>query len=154
MLRELYSGAQTVPALLDALSALRRGSKRDHDVYACVLRGLFSKHRSFQAYCDKDLRITASLLGSLVARRLVRGTQLGLALRLVLDGLGNAPGTKMFAFGTDAAAQLRMRAHEWPQFCAAAGQIQHLAAAAPELAAFLKRAQLGREMSAQRSVKL
>lgn len=143
LFRELYSGTRSIPAAMDALSTLRRGSKREHEIYACVLRNLFSKYRSFPTYPDKDLRITASLLGSLVAHRLVRGTQLGLALRFVLDGLRKPPGTKMFAFGADAVAQLHMRVHEWPQFCAAAVQIQHLSVAAPELVAFLKRAQLG-----------
>jgi CCR4-NOT transcription complex subunit 1 len=142
--QKIYTGMQSIPAVVDMLSAFSsRGGRREREVFACMVHNLFDEYRFFPKYPDKELRITALLFGALVARRLVSGTHLGLALRYVLDALRKPPSTKMFAFGADAVEQFRMRAHEWPQFCAAAVQIPHLHAGAPELAAFLERAQLG-----------
>ena len=142
--QKIYTGVQSIPAVVDMLSAFSaRGGRREREVFACMVHNLFDEYRFFPKYPDKELRITALLFGALVARRLVSGTHLGLALRYVLDALRKPPSTKMFAFGAEAIEQFRMRAHEWPQFCAAAVQIPHLHVGAPELAAFLDRAQLG-----------
>jgi CCR4-NOT transcription complex subunit 1 len=142
--QKIYTGVQSIPAVVDMLAAFNvRGGRREREVFACMVHNLFDEYRFFPKYPDKELRITALLFGALVARRLVAGAHLGLALRYVLDALRKPPGTKMFAFGADAVEQFRTRVHEWPQFCAAAVQIPHLHAGAPELAAYLERAQLG-----------
>ena len=142
--QKIYTGSQSIDTVIGMLSAFSsRGGRRERDVFACMVHNLFDEYRFFPKYPDKELRITALLFGALVARRLVTGAHLGVALRYVLEALRKPPGTKMFAFGADAAEQFRSRVHEWPPFCAAALQIPHLQLGAPELAALLERAALG-----------
>jgi len=142
--QKIYTGAQSIVSVVDMLAAFnQRGGRRERDVFACMVHNLFDEYRFFPKYPDKELRITAVLFGTLIARRLVQGAHLGMALRYILDELRKQPGTKMFAFGVDAAEQFKSRYTEWPQFCGAALQIPHLAAGAPELHAALERAVLG-----------
>ena len=142
--QKIYTGAQSIGSVVDMLVTFsQRGGRRERDVFSCMVHNLFDEYRFFPKYPDKELRITALLFGTLIARRLVQGAPLGVALRYVLDELRKQPGTKMFAFGVDAADQFRLRFSEWPQFCGAALQIPHLASAAPELYAALERAVMG-----------
>jgi CCR4-NOT transcription complex subunit 1 len=75
----------------------------------CTVHNLFDEYRFFPKYPEKELRITAVLFGRLIAHQLVLNITLGVALRCVLDALRKPFGTKMFAFGSEALEQFKVR---------------------------------------------
>ena len=74
-----------------------------------MVHNLFDEYRFFPKYPEKELRITAVLFGRLIAHQLVLNITLGVALRCVLDALRKPFGTKMFAFGSEALEQFKVR---------------------------------------------
>jgi CCR4-NOT transcription complex subunit 1 len=105
-----------------------------------MIHNLFDEYHFFPKYPDKELGITSILFGSLIQNQLVAYAPLGMALRYVLDALGNPPGSKMYNFGLQALNQFKSRLPEWPQFCTHLIQIPSLQQTNPELAAFIKQA--------------
>lgn len=118
---------------------------REQDIFACMIHNLFDEYHFFPKYPDKELAITSILFGSLIQSQLVSYAPLGIALRCVLDALGNAPGSKMYNFGLQALAQFQSRLPEWPQYCAHLLQIPTLQQANPDLIHLIKSSmQMGR----------
>ena len=111
----------------------------------CLTCSLISLTRVTARTNPQELRITALLFGSLVARSLVAGGSLTLALRCVLESLRKAPGSKLHAFGCDALAQFRQRLADWPapqpfmSFAKGLLVIPHLRASHADLLTFLER---------------
>jgi len=135
--QQVYAGQRKINDLVDMLGGfLRSNNAREREVFSCMVHNLFDEYRFFPKYPDKELRITAVLFGQLVQRQLVSNITLGVALRCVLDALRKPFGSKMFAFGSEALEQFKVRLPEWPQYCQHLAQIQHLRQAQPDLSQF------------------
>ncbi|KAI8335037.1 CCR4-Not complex component, Not1-domain-containing protein [Chlamydoabsidia padenii] len=130
----IYSGKMTVEEMIERLKTFSKSKNpNEQDVFACMIHNLFDEYHFFPKYPDKELAITSILFGSLIQHQLVSYVPLGIALRCVLDALGNPPGSKMYNFGVQAVAQFQLRLPEWPQYCAHLLQIPHLQHSNPEL---------------------
>ena len=135
----IYSGEISIEQMITRLAKFSTSSNpRELDVFACMIHNLFDEYHFFPKYPNKELAITSILFGSLIQSQLVSYAPLGIALRCVLDALGNAPGSKMYNFGLQALAQFQSRLHEWPQYCAHLLQIPTLQQANPDLVQFIK----------------
>ncbi|KAI9272225.1 CCR4-Not complex component, Not1-domain-containing protein [Helicostylum pulchrum] len=142
----IYSGEISIDEMIERLSKFSiSNDAREQDIFACMIHNLFDEYHFFPKYPDKELAITSILFGSLIQSQLVSYAPLGIALRCVLDALGNAPGSKMYNFGLQALAQFQSRLPEWPQYCAHLLQIPTLQQANPDLVHLIKSSmQMGR----------
>lgn len=147
----IYSGEISIEEMIGRLAKFSASNDpREQDVFACMIHNLFDEYHFFPKYPDKELAITSILFGKLIQSRLVSFAPLGVALRCVLDALGNAPGSKMYNFGLQALAQFQSRLPEWPQYCAHLLQIPTLQQANPDLIQFIKSSmQMGSRMQQQ-----
>ncbi|ORZ05070.1 CCR4-Not complex component, Not1-domain-containing protein [Absidia repens] len=130
----IYSGEMSIDEMIERLKAFSTSKNpSEQDVFACMIHNLFDEYHFFPKYPDKELAITSILFGSLIQHQLVSYVPLGIALRCVLDALGNPAGSKMYNFGTQALTQFQQRLPEWPQYCAHLLQIPHLQHSNPDL---------------------
>ncbi|KAI8341463.1 CCR4-Not complex component, Not1-domain-containing protein [Chlamydoabsidia padenii] len=130
----IYSGEMTVDEMIERLKTFSKSNNpNEQDVFACMIHNLFDEYHFFPKYPDKELAITSILFGSLIQHQLVSYGPLGVALRCVLDALGNPSGSKMYNFGAQAIAQFQQRLPEWPQYCSHLLQIPHLQQSNPNL---------------------
>jgi CCR4-NOT transcription complex subunit 1 len=148
---KIYSGDITIEDMMNRLRKFSSSNDpREQDIFACMIHNLFDEYHFFPKYPDKELAITSILFGQLIQSQLVSYAPLGIALRCVLDALGNAPGSKMHNFGLQALAQFQSRLPEWPQYCAHLLQIPSLQQANPELIHLVKSSmQMGRMQQLQ-----
>ena len=141
-LSQLYQGKVGLEALIVSLETFKNGGNpREQAVYGCLVHNLFDEYRFIQQYPEREMLLTAALIGQLVQTGLLSGhNQTGLALRCILDALSNAPDAKVFAFGLKAVEQFKGRLGEWPQFTNQLLLFPHLRQAAPELVQALEKA--------------
>ncbi|XP_057952190.1 uncharacterized protein LOC131146551 isoform X3 [Malania oleifera] len=138
---QIFSGQLTIDAMIQMLARFKESSeKREQAIFECMIQNLFEEYRFFPRYPERQLKIAAVLLGSLIKHQLVTHLTLGIALRGVLDALRKPTDSKIFAFGTKALEQFLDRLVEWPQYCNHILQISHLRNTHPELVAFIERA--------------
>lgn len=138
--QQIYTSKQTIESVVQTLSGFKNSaSKREQEIFACMIHNLFDEYRFFPKYPEKELLITAILFGSLIQNQLVVNLTLGIALRFVLDALRKPLGTKMFTFGQEALNQFKSRLQEWPQYCSYILQVPHMRQAEPELMEFIER---------------
>lgn len=122
------------------------GSKREREVFNCMLRNLFEEYRFFPQYPDKELHITAQLFGGIIERGLVSTyVALGLALRCVLDALRKPEGSKMYYFGIAALDRFKSRLKEYQKYCEHVRTIQHFSEFPPHLIEYVEYGLLGQE---------
>ncbi|KAL4234231.1 CCR4-NOT transcription complex subunit 1 [Mactra antiquata] len=110
----------------EVLEMLKRfkdsASRKEKDVYECMLRNLFEEYQFFPKYPDRELQTTAVLFGGIIEKGLATYMALGIALRFVLDALKKPYGSKMSFFGIAALDRFKTRLKDYPAYC------QHLAA--------------------------
>lgn len=122
------------------------GSKREREVFNCMLRNLFEEYRFFPQYPDKELHITAQLFGGIIERGLVNTyVALGLALRCVLDALRKPEGSKMYYFGIAALDRFKSRLKEYQKYCEHVRAIQHFSEFPPHLIEYVEYGLQGQE---------
>ncbi|KAJ8900176.1 hypothetical protein K2173_024816 [Erythroxylum novogranatense] len=139
--RQMFSGQLPIESMIQMLARFKDSSvKREHAIFDCMIENLFEEYRSFHKYPERQLKIAAILIGSIIKQQLVTHIPLGLALRAVLDALRKPPDSKMFMFGTKALDQFVDRLIEWPQYCNHILQISHLRSTHADLVAFIERA--------------
>ncbi|XP_060519791.1 CCR4-NOT transcription complex subunit 1 isoform X2 [Cylas formicarius] len=114
----------------EVLSMLKRfqdsPSKREKEVFNCMLRSLFEEYKFFPQYPDKELHITAQLFGGIIERGIVTSyVTLGLALRFVLEALKKSEGSKMYYFGIAALDRFKSRLKEYHKYCEHVRAISH-----------------------------
>ncbi|KAI8491153.1 CCR4-NOT transcription complex subunit 1, partial [Branchiostoma belcheri] len=113
----------SIDEVLEMLKKFRDSPiKRERDVFHCMLRNLYQEYRYFHQYPTRELQITATLFGGLIAEGIVSYMALGIALRYVLEALRKPHGSKMYYFGIAALDRFKTRLKDYPQYC------QHLAA--------------------------
>ncbi|KAJ8969734.1 hypothetical protein NQ317_006395, partial [Molorchus minor] len=101
-------------------------SKREKEVFNCMLRSLFEEYKFFPQYPDKELHITAQLFGGIIERGIVTSyVALGLALRFVLEALKKPEGSKMYYFGIAALDKFKSRLKEYHKYCEHVRAIPH-----------------------------
>lgn len=117
----------SIDEVLDMLKKFQESpSKREREVFNCMLRNLFEEYRFFPQYPDKELQITAQLFGGIIERGLVTSYMaLGLALRFVLDALRKPEGSKMYYFGIAALDRFKSRLKDYHKYCEHVRAIQH-----------------------------
>ncbi|XP_049786692.1 CCR4-NOT transcription complex subunit 1 isoform X4 [Schistocerca cancellata] len=114
-------------------------SKREREVFNCMLRNLFEEYRFFPQYPDKELHITAQLFGGIIERRLVSSYMaLGLALRFVLDALRKPTTSKMYFFGIAALDRFKTRLKEYHKYCEHVAAIPHFHEFPPHLIEYVE----------------
>lgn len=118
MCQQVYTDGATADNLLQRLQQLQASAdQREQSVAQCMIYNLFDEYRFFNKYPEKELHITAVLFAGLVQRQLVQGSQLDTLLRLVLDALRQAPGSKLFEFARETLRQVQDNLLGWPHFC-------------------------------------
>ncbi|KAL1517994.1 hypothetical protein ABEB36_001684 [Hypothenemus hampei] len=101
-------------------------SKREKEVFGCMLRSLFEEYKFFPQYPDKELHITAQLFGGIIERGIVPSyVYLGIALRFVLEALKKTEGSKMYYFGVAALDRFKGRLKEYHRYCEHIRAIPH-----------------------------
>ncbi|KAH7284495.1 hypothetical protein KP509_34G056500 [Ceratopteris richardii] len=139
--RSIYAGELPIEKVVTMLEQFKESRiERDKEVFACMLQSLFDEYRFFPKYPERELRITASLFGSLIKHQLVSSLTLGIALRYVLDALRKPLDSRMFSFGLAALEKFKDRLVEWPQYCNHILQISHIREAHSGLVEFIERA--------------
>ncbi|KAG8249518.1 CCR4-NOT transcription complex subunit 1 [Homalodisca vitripennis] len=125
----------SIDEVLEMLSKFKdSGSKREREVFNCMLRNLFEEYRFFPQYPDKELYITAQLFGGIIERGLVTNfVMLGLALRFVLDALRKPNNSKMYYFGIAALDRFKSRLKEYQKYCEHVTGIAHFSEFPPHL---------------------
>lgn len=115
-----------IDELLDMLQRFQMSPHdRDKEVLQCMIRNLLEEYRFFPQYPDRELQITAQFIGGIVDRNIVSNlTQLGLALRYVLEGL-RKEGTKMYFFGITALDRFKTKLHLYPNYSEYVKQVPH-----------------------------
>jgi CCR4-NOT transcription complex subunit 1 len=87
-------------------------------------------------YPQRELTLTAGLIGGLIAEGLVvdsdGSASRSVALRFVLEAVKSSS-FKMFSFGVKALQQFKHRLHEWPYYTCMLLNTPHLSAQQPEL---------------------
>ncbi|XP_059666940.1 uncharacterized protein LOC132312554 isoform X2 [Cornus florida] len=136
---QIFSGQLNNDEIIQMLARFKESSEaREQLIFDCMIQNLFEEYRFFPRYPDKQLKIAAILIGSLIKHQLVTHITLGIAIRSVLDALRKPTDSKIFAFGTLALEQFLDRLAEWPQYCNHILQISHLRGAHPGLVAFIE----------------
>ena len=72
--QRIYNSASesTINEVLDTLRVYYNSNvPREKEVYTCMLRNLFEEYRFFPTYPDKELQITARLLGGIIDQKLI-----------------------------------------------------------------------------------
>ncbi|KAG0726555.1 CCR4-NOT transcription complex subunit 1 [Chionoecetes opilio] len=124
----------SIEEVLDMLKKFHESSsKREREVYSCMLRNLFEEYRFFPTYPDKELFTTARLFGGIIEQGLVEYMALGVALRYVMEALQKPHGSKMYYFGIVALDRFRSRLKEYPRYCQHLMAIQHFNEFQPHL---------------------
>ncbi|XP_014599936.1 PREDICTED: CCR4-NOT transcription complex subunit 1 isoform X2 [Polistes canadensis] len=137
----------SIDEVLDMLKKFQdSGSKREREVFNCMLRNLFEEYRFFPQYPDKELQITAQLFGGIIERGLVNSYMtLGLALRFVLDALRKPDGSKMYYFGITALDRFKSRLKDYQTYCEHVRNIQHFSEFPPHLIEYIEYGLQGQE---------
>ncbi|XP_044732731.1 CCR4-NOT transcription complex subunit 1 isoform X2 [Chrysoperla carnea] len=130
----------SIDEVLDMLKKFQESpSKREREVFNCMLRNLFEEYRFFPQYPDKELQITAQLFGGIIERGLVTSYMaLGLALRFVLDALRKSEGSKMYYFGIAALDRFKSRLKDYHKYCEHVRAIQHFNEFPPHLIEYVE----------------
>ncbi|KAF2893609.1 hypothetical protein ILUMI_12564 [Ignelater luminosus] len=130
----------SIDEVLDMLKKFQdSSSKREREVFNCMLRNLFEEYRFFPQYPDKELHITAQLFGGIIERGLVSSYMaLGLALRFVLDALRKPEGSKMYYFGIAALDRFKSRLKEYHKYCEHVRAISHFNDFPPHLIEYVE----------------
>ncbi|KAK4872711.1 hypothetical protein RN001_014740 [Aquatica leii] len=130
----------SIDEVLDMLKKFQdSASKREREVFNCMLRNLFEEYKFFPQYPDKELHITAQLFGGIIERGLVSSYMaLGLALRFVLDALRKAEGSKMYYFGIAALDRFKSRLKEYHKYCEHVRAIGHFNEFPPHLIEYVE----------------
>jgi CCR4-NOT transcription complex subunit 1 len=170
--QKLYTSAVSID---EAVSMLKRfqqsGVVREREVFACMIHNLFDEFQFFAKYPEKELKITATLMGALLSNQMLLPSaalpaapiptvlqaavssplsassgsvslHLGLALRCVLEALRKPADSKLFRFGKWALEGCEKRLGDWPPFCALLMPLAHLHAVYPQLVELLNRGML------------
>ncbi|XP_012340948.1 CCR4-NOT transcription complex subunit 1 isoform X3 [Apis florea] len=137
----------SIDEVLDMLKKFQdSGSKREREVFNCMLRNLFEEYRFFPQYPDKELQITAQLFGGIIERGLINSYMtLGLALRFVLDALRKPEGSKMYYFGITALDRFKSRLKDYQTYCEHVRAIQHFSEFPPHLIEYIEYGLQGQE---------
>ncbi|KAI3647748.1 hypothetical protein MP228_007969 [Amoeboaphelidium protococcarum] len=136
---KIYGESMSINAVIDLLSGFKSSTvEKEKQIFDCMIHNLFDEYRFFPKYPDKELLITAELLGKLVNKQLLSPNRLGLALRYVLESLRRPAGSKMFKFAVCALRQYQSRLGEWPQYCNHLLQISTFVDSCPDLAQAIK----------------
>ncbi|KAJ8667643.1 hypothetical protein QAD02_009306 [Eretmocerus hayati] len=137
----------SIDEVLDMLKKFQDStSKRERDVFYCMLRNLFEEYKFFPQYPDKELHITAQLFGGIIERGLVNSyVTLGLALRFVLEALRKPDGNKMYFFGVAALDRFKSRLKEYTTYCEHVRSIPHFKEFPPHLIEYVEFGLQGQE---------
>ncbi|XP_030040329.1 CCR4-NOT transcription complex subunit 1 isoform X2 [Manduca sexta] len=130
----------SIDEVLDMLKKFQDSpSKREREVFSCMLRNLFEEYKFFPQYPDKELHITAQLFGGIIEKGLVPSyVSLGLALRFVLDALRKAEGSKMYYFGIAALDRFKSRLKDYHKYCEHVRAIPHFSEFPPHLIEYVE----------------
>ncbi|KAL7754375.1 CCR4-NOT core subunit cdc39 [Sorochytrium milnesiophthora] len=135
-------GTISVQDVVQTLAQLKTSPEPRHrQLYLCMITVLLDEYKYFSGYPDRDLAISATLLGQLVQHDVLPVQSIPVALSYILDALQqNEKGEKkkLFNFGLRALGQFVERVTSFPQFCATIVQLPNLQHAAPEVVALLR----------------
>nr|XP_043622986.1 CCR4-NOT transcription complex subunit 1-like [Erigeron canadensis] len=138
-LGQYFSGKLTIDAMIQTMTGLRQSSnQRERSIFECMIANYFEEYKFFNRYPDRQLRLAALLLGSLIKNHLLTHLPLGIALRQVLDASRKPVDSKMYSFGITALEQFTERLKEWPMYCKHILKISHLRVTHSELVSFVE----------------
>eukprot|EP01063_Lacrimia_lanifica_P029224 TRINITY_DN4419_c0_g2_i1.p1 TRINITY_DN4419_c0_g2~~TRINITY_DN4419_c0_g2_i1.p1 ORF type:complete len:2415 (+),score=1098.98 TRINITY_DN4419_c0_g2_i1:311-7246(+) len=138
----IYTQQVDVLTLIKQLQVYKQcpvGSK-EHGVYLCMIRLLFDEFRSFEKYPERELKITANLLGEIVANNILNNKGLAHALKFVLQNLARRKeeSDNLKNFSIWALDKFKHRLPEWPQYCTLLERVRDLEAKIPGIGEFIK----------------
>ncbi|CAB3987607.1 CCR4-NOT transcription complex subunit 1 isoform X5 [Paramuricea clavata] len=129
----------TIDEVLEMLKKFKdSSSKKEKDVFLCMLRNLFEEYGHFHNYPNRELHTTACLFGGIIDQGLVTYMALGIALRYVLDALRKPYQSKMYLFGITALDRFRMRLKDYQHYCRHLASIPHFNEFPPHLIEFIE----------------
>ena len=133
------SGSLSIDEVLDMLRRFQDSqSKRERDVFTCMIRNLFKEYGFFPQYPDRELLITAQLFGGIIQMGLVKYMALVVALRYVLEALRKPHGSKMYFFGIAALDRFKSKLKDYPLYCQHLAQIPHFRDFPPHLIEYIE----------------
>ncbi|CAG2115442.1 unnamed protein product, partial [Medioppia subpectinata] len=133
------SGCLTIDEVLDMLRRFQDSeTKRERDVFTCMIRNLFKEYGFFPQYPDRELLITAQLFGGIIQMGLVKYMALVVALRYVLEALRKQHASKMYFFGIAALDRFKSKLKDYPLYCHHLAQIPHFRDFPPHLIEYIE----------------
>ncbi len=88
----------------------------DHEVFDCMITNLFGEYRFLAQYPEKELMITANLVGVLVLHNLLVNQRLLELMQMVLEAISKDQGSNVYRFGLIALSRFKERLREWPNY--------------------------------------
>lgn len=137
----------SIDEVLDMLKKfLDSNSRREKEVFQCMMRNLFEEYKFFPQYPDKELQITAQLFGGIIERGIVNSYMaLGMSLRFVLDAVRKPEGSKMYYFGITALDRFKSRLKDYSTYCDHIRAIPHYNEFPPHLIEYIDYGAQGQE---------
>ena len=133
------SGSLSIDEVLDMLRRFQDSqTKREREVFTCMIRNLFKEYGFFPQYPDRELLITAQLFGGIIQMGLVKYMALVVALRYVLEALRKPHGSKMYFFGIAALDRFKSKLKDYPLYCQHLAQIPHFRDFPPHLIDYIE----------------
>ena len=134
---QIYSEKMSIDACIAFFQNLQASANPvDREVFECMITSLFGEYRFLGQYPDKELAITANLVGVLVLHNLLHNQRLLELMQLVLDAISKDPGSNIYKFGIFALNRFRDRLREWPNYATRICQSPHFASFPEELKSY------------------
>lgn len=84
--QKIYDSKMSVADVVSMLLRFKSSnSRREKEIYGCMIHNLFDEFRFFHKYPDKELSITGRLFGTLIYHELIGNYGVDTALRYVLE---------------------------------------------------------------------
>ncbi|PVU89072.1 hypothetical protein BB561_005563 [Smittium simulii] len=124
MFLQLYRGDLSLEKILDLLGDLRDSPQKfQRRTYAYAIQYPIDEYKFFSNYPDKELSITAFLVGQLVCRHMYSPSSEDAVIDLIKSAISSESNSKNFQFGVISAQQFFERLESWPAFCISISQI-------------------------------
>ena len=114
---KIYLGEITFQEFIGTLKGYQTSklAKENEICQLAILELLEGFPMFYRSKSDKDIRMTARIIGSMIDEKIIRGVFLGVAMKHILDAL-RQPHEPLQSFGIYVLQEFINRLHEWPKF--------------------------------------
>lgn len=96
------------------ISYKNSNTKRETDLFLCMMSNLLDEARFFSNYKHKILAIMGQIYGTVIQNNLIEGQVRDVAFKIIIEALKNKDDKKFIDFGVKALEVFKGRLYEWP----------------------------------------